>query len=101
MLPNKTCVVIFRNMKKLLLTSVLLLSAVALIRAGSVTLAWNASAGTNVIAFYTVFGVPGTNTVFTANNANATLRLNVKGLIKSRSGSIFRLDTTARWIRSS
>lgn len=55
----------------------MLVASVASLYAGSVTLAWDASAGTNVIAYYSIYWVRGTNATFTTNNANAAGKLSV------------------------
>jgi hypothetical protein len=64
-------------MKKLLITSLILAASVASLYAGSVTLAWDPSPGTNVIAYYSVYYVKGTNTVFATNNVNALGKVSV------------------------
>lgn len=53
------------------LLALLLLASTAL--AGNVTLGWNTYTNTASADLIRVYAVPGSNTVFTANNANATV----------------------------
>jgi hypothetical protein len=72
-LPQYRVVVLLRNMKKLLITSLALVASMATLMAGSVTLAWDHYTSDTNVTLIKVYAVVGTNTVFLTNNSNATV----------------------------
>ena len=62
-----------KQIKKFAVTLLALLLLASTALAGNVTLGWNTYTNTADANLIKVYAVPGSNTVFTANNANATV----------------------------